>query len=160
MGALHYQLISISIEPVATDDVECSNKIHLDFKEEEEEEEDSIRIHHQYLDCMKGEMVLYKTKYKVQNVGVLKDLQIEDTTGAGDAFIGGYLMAKLGVPEIEDSVKFPLKFGSWVGGRKLEGPGARSALPTGIIVDESLGTDAEIIQAELEKVLSKFASDR
>ena len=156
MGALHFQLLSIFIEPVTTDDVECSNKINLEFKKEEE---DSVRIHHQFLDCIKGEMVLHKTEYKVQNVGVIKDLIIEDTTGAGDAFIGGYLMVKYGTPKIKDSVEFALQFGSWVGGKKLEGPGARSALPTGIIVDESLGTDVEIVQAEMEKLLSKFASD-
>lgn len=60
--------------------------------------------------------------------------------------------------EIEDRVQFALEFGSWVGGRKLEGPGARRALPTSLVVDETLGLDVGIVKNSLREMLSRFAS--
>ena len=58
-----------------------------------------------------------------------------------------------------DSTDFTLQFGAWVGGRKLEGPGARSALPTGNDVDCRLGSDETAVKAELAKVLFPFNGD-
>ena len=46
--------------------------------------------------------------------------------------------------------------GSWVGGRKLEGPGARSALPTGAVLNSELGNTLEEIMATLQTKLSSF----
>jgi hypothetical protein len=49
-----------------------------------------------------------------------------------------------------------LEFGSWVAGRKLLGPGARSALPKGSDVDEILGTNYTEIKSKLKETLSPF----
>jgi hypothetical protein len=117
----------------------------------------SIRVEHRLSDNIDGEDRLLKTDYIVHQVGVLGGLQIVDTTGAGDAFIGGYLMAKL-ASEAEDPTQFALEFGSWVGGRKLEGPGARCALPKGADVDQALGNDEAAVKGELERILSSFNS--
>lgn len=154
MGALHYQILSTSMEALTTKE-ESSNKTQVEVKEEDDE----IRIHHHYVDKIGGQLSLVKTEYRVHQTGVLKNLEIVDTTGAGDAFIGGYVMANIASSnEIEDRVQFALEFGSWVGGRKLEGPGARRALPTGLVVDETLGLNAGIVKNSLREMLSRFAS--
>ena len=82
-----------------------------------------------------------------------------DTTGAGDAFIGGYLMAKLFVPASElndDPIQFALFFGAWVAGRKVEGPGARSTLPNGVEIDKALGKTKLSIKKSLASKLLPF----
>jgi hypothetical protein len=66
----------------------------------------------------------------------LVDLHIVDTTGAGDASIGEVSLwlikySKYSARKKREParVQFALEFGSWVGGRKLLGPGARRELP-------------------------------
>jgi hypothetical protein len=90
--------------------------------------------------------------YMLHQSGVLKGAEIVDTTGAGDAFIGGYIMARLA----SKSVPFCMDFASWVGGQKVQGPGARSALPKGSTVDELLGSDLASIETSLKQKLSSF----
>lgn len=93
-----------------------------------------------------------KTRYKVQSTGVLKEVDVVDSTGAGDAFIGGYLVAW----SCGFLVQFSLTFGAWVGGKKLEGPGARSTLPHSVNVDEQLGTSAADVESSLLVLLDSF----
>jgi sugar/nucleoside kinase (ribokinase family) len=101
-------------------------------------------------------------QYQLRQVGVLRDVTVVDTTGAGDAFVGGYLVSKLALLEglgtecIDDHVQFALEFGTYVGGRKLEGPGARTALPTGTLVDSDLGTDLVTVKARLKSKIGQF----
>ena len=86
-----------------------------------------------------------------------------DTTGAGDAFIGGYILAKLfgpSQPVDDDPIQFALSFGAWVAGRKVAGPGPRSALPNGNDVDEDLGNTKDAIQKALVSKLSPFKCGR
>jgi aspartokinase-like uncharacterized kinase len=40
--------------------------------------------------------------------------------------------------------------------RKLEGPGARSALPKAADVDTGLGTDLSLVQKALKEILTPF----
>ena len=90
--------------------------------------------------------------YMLHQSGVLKGADIVDTTGAGDAFIGGYIMARLA----SKSVPFCMDFASWVGGQKVQGPGARSALPKGAAVDELLGSDLASVGNRVKQKLSSF----
>jgi sugar/nucleoside kinase (ribokinase family) len=92
-------------------------------------------------------------RYKVQTAGVLKNVDIVDTTGAGDAFIGGYLLSSL---VYSDKPQMALNFGAWVGGRKLGGPGARSTLPKSVDVDELLGQTPVEVEQHLQEVLGSF----
>ena len=92
------------------------------------------------------------TRYKIETSGVLKDVHVVDTTGAGDAFMGGYLM----VARTSGSVQLALDFGSWVGGKKVEGPGARSALPRASQVDEQLGCTPKEVEENLKQLVGSF----
>ena len=56
----------------------------------------------------------------------MKAEEIEDTTGSGDAFIGGFIAAFLLDYSLEDSPKM----GTVVAAEKLRGIGARSTLPS------------------------------
>ena len=93
-----------------------------------------------------------------------RDVTVVDATGAGDAFIAGYIMSLVAqnLPfdhcisfdrndnsNADDNTSddalcnltmFRLRFASWVTGRKLGGPGAQGALPSAKDVDECLGT--------------------
>ena len=92
-------------------------------------------------------------EYTIECVGTLRDAKVIDTTGAGDAFIAGYLLCwhcflRILVPKggglCDDAdlyVTLCLNFATWVAGKKLGGHGARGALPTSKDVDEVLGTD-------------------
>lgn len=146
MGALHYQ--PQVPKPDATSNT-ISNGIEISA------EDGSLLLHHRFSDFIDGKKIAVETDYEVHQAGVLSGLKIVDTTGAGDAFIGGYLMAKL-TSEAVNPVQFALEFGSWVGGRKLEGPGARCALPKGMDVDKSLGTTEGAVAESLKKELSTF----
>ena len=91
--------------------------------------------------------------FVVTTAGVLSGLDIVDTTGAGDAFIGGYLWSRL-----THGCQSDLKFGAWVGGRKLQGPGARSTLPTKKDVETCLGKTPQQIQETLERLVGPFGA--
>ena len=95
--------------------------------------------------------------YQVHYAGVIADSNVIDTTGAGDAFIGGYILTHLLSNTLDDPIQFGLEFGAWVGGKKLSGPGARSALPKGCEVDNQLGRTIEEIQGRLGMLLRPFA---
>jgi hypothetical protein len=55
------------------------------------------------------------------------------------------------LPSISSDILTCLQFGSRVGGRKLGGHGARSALPIATDVDEMLGCDAERMTKRLKE---------
>ena len=88
-------------------------------------------------------------KYRILVVGTLQDLTVVDTTGAGDAFIGGFIFSRqfLTPASILDErarILFQLRFGSWVAGRKIGGVGARDTLPTVEETNSMLGTCGDI----------------
>ena len=86
----------------------------------------------------KGVKLSQKGKGVIQLPAVKIDV-VMDATGAGDAFLGGYLAAKL------DSQAYPtvldcLRLATWVAGHKIQGAGARTTLPTAFQRDAELGT--------------------
>lgn len=91
--------------------------------------------------------------FNIQTTGTLKNVDVCDTTGAGDAFIGGYLMHLL---VRDSSPQDALNFGAWVSGKKLEGPGAQSALPFGTNVEKELGSSVDEINLKLKDLLKNF----
>jgi len=93
----------------------------------------------------------------IRQVGVLAAAEVVDTTGAGDAFVGGYLLAHLFLDNFDAHSR--LRLGSWVAGRKVGGPGAQSGLPYGDKdMDEALGTEPVQIQETLRSVVGTFQS--
>lgn len=93
-------------------------------------------------------------------------LPIGDPTGAGDAFVAGYLAALYDYDptSIDGSssgtscwnVLTRLQFATWVAGKKLRGPGARSSLPTKQVVFEELGSSPQQIAVSLSKIVTKM----
>ena len=87
--------------------------------------------------------------------------KLVDTTVAGDVFVAGYILSSIALGtntpskrirnDIDDATQNDsgkycceviakcLKVASWVAGRKIAGPGARCAVPTGEEVDSYLG---------------------
>jgi len=107
-----------------------------------------------------------KIEYEIHVVGPPKVHHIIDTTGAGDAFIAGYILARVALAEYcreqlsFDYITFQLRMGSWVAGKKLGGPGARASLPSSDEVDQELGMDIHSMNESLTtKVESGCLSD-
>lgn len=94
----------------------------------------------------------------VQTCGVLTNVTIVDTTGAGDAFIAGYLLVSLSPVRGSTTSSLALKFGSWVAGKKLQEPGARLKLPGRSLVDDELGHSLSEVENNLKKLLGAFGA--
>lgn len=95
--------------------------------------------------------------FEVQTCGVIKNATIVDTTGAGDAFIAGYLLMSLTLERRATMSRLALEFGTWVAGKKLQRPGARLRLSeSSIAVDDELGHSISEVAKALKKLLSLF----
>lgn len=119
--------------------------------------ENTILMEHDYTDSTEGKNFVRGNIYNVHQIGVLKDARIIDTTGAGDAFIGAFLLAKyagLGGDE-PNGVQQAMAFATWVSGKKLEGVGAQSSLPRGADVDQQLAMDMEGVTASLRNLIGR-----
>jgi pfkB family carbohydrate kinase len=81
-----------------------------------------------------------KVQLQVTTTGIFKndDSVVMDTTGAGDAFIGGYLHCCLTCPTTTPRL-LAMQFATWVAGKKLQGSGGQTALPTAAQVEQELG---------------------
>ena len=75
-----------------------------------------------------------------------------------DAFAAGFILSQLVKRSAEcwDITEFGLDFGAWVSGKKICGPGARSALPTASDVDEQLGKQPKDVKETLQSLLLPF----
>jgi len=150
-GALHIRCDAIAQYPASDSDrSSCCNQIEIVVDKE------VVRVRHELTDQSKDQSVARVTAadYSIHKTGVLTDVEIVDTTGAGDAFIGAYLLSML----CQNSIEMSLAFGCWVGGRKLAGPGARSALPTASDVDRTLGANVREVEQTLKQILTPFRS--
>jgi hypothetical protein len=136
-----------------------------EFKHEVEiyagNESDAVRIHEKFMDRSKElhkDDLVRSATYLVRSAGVLLNANIVDTTGAGDAFIGGFILANslVSKEDFSDPIQACLRFASWVGGRKLEGIGARSALPIAGDVDSLLGRSPAEVEKCLKPLLTSF----
>jgi len=173
MGALHYkQIESSKAASSSSSSGDSKNTIELEIETDDDNDDDSttamVRIRHSFDDGTK----ISNHLYQVHTVGILKDAPVVDTTGAGDAFIGGYILVSNTHPDNEketstststssignsnDKVKFALQVGSFVGGRKVGGPGARSALPTGRQFDGLVGSRAADAKTSLQNMIGAF----
>jgi sugar/nucleoside kinase (ribokinase family) len=153
MGALSVRCESA--EWLERDDDAISNQIELSV----DRGSDVVRVHHGFSDRSKtftDKKTHLSAEYQIHRAGVLRDVAVVDTTGAGDAFIGGYILAQLVPGDLTDPMQASLEFGCWVGGRKLQGPGARSALPKAADVDMCLGTDFSLVHKALKEMLTTF----
>lgn len=108
-------------------------------------------IEHQF--TINGERS-FRAQYMLNTVGVIPVSDVVDTTGAGDAFIGAFLVSSLLLPSLDRECT--LAFSSWVGGCKLGGPGARSAIPARDKVDRDLGVNVEQAHKSLVKLVGNF----
>ena len=157
MGALHFKQIESSKNSKSgstSSGSKSQNTIEIVF-----EDTNKIFIRHSFEDG--GE--IFNILYEVHQAGSLKDAPVVDTTGAGDAFIGGYLlMSNIACEEEEaigSKVQMALETGSFVGGRKVGGAGARTTLPTGSEFDLLLGSSAIDVKASLKILLGSFHYD-
>eukprot|EP00934_Nitzschia_sp_Nitz4_P008782 Nitzschia sp. Nitz4//scaffold20_size174350//27134//28802//NITZ4_002083-RA/size174350-augustus-gene-0.44-mRNA-1//-1//CDS//3329541752//8772//frame0 len=150
-GALHYQatsaVVEVGVERQTTDPL---NQVVLSPPQQVQS---LCSIMHRYNHGTRENPRLHDIQYEVRGVGILQGTTVVDTTGSGDAFIGGYLLTTI-LPHPDTMLS--LRFGSWVAGRKVSGPGARTALPTGAEVDDLLGKDMKTVNSKLSQVLSNF----
>jgi len=94
-----------------------------------------------------------KYQFQVATSGVARVNKVIDTTGAGDTFIAAYMLCKVFCP---NESQLALHFGSWVVGKKLQGPGAQSALPKSFEVDTELGKTVPDVQRSLETLVGSI----
>jgi sugar/nucleoside kinase (ribokinase family) len=100
--------------------------------------------------------------FDVRLSGVLDStIDIVDTTGAGDAFIGAYLLFFL-MDRESNEMKVSsygssscLNFACWVSGHKIRGTES-VAVPMGSLVDESLGRTQDEVSLALQRQLLPF----
>lgn len=163
MGALLVQCGTVTRDKQGDGDSAPNNEMKV-CTSNSMEVNDFVRVYHRFADRSNRKQppcanTAVSASYYIRTAGTLLDAPIVDTTGAGDAFIGGYLIAML-FAEFDDregALQFCLEFGCWVGGKKLGGPGARSALPTVLEVDAELGKDPSCVQERLKQVIAPFS---
>lgn len=156
-GALHFKLESSNTEPLES--LESTNVVEVTTAGSS----NILHLRHCYSNLRDSESrlsqdAMHDRQYTIRSTGVLKSTDIVDTTGSGDAFIGGYLLAVLSSSNqsYEARTDFALQFATWVAGKKLGGPGARSALPRVHDVNEELGKDVDTVIAKLQQLVSPF----
>jgi hypothetical protein len=154
MGSLRYIPTSISRIKTEARLEDPNNLIELSSASR-----NTVCLKHQYFDYQGTNSFLVNDEYLVNRAGIVPGLKIVDSTGAGDSFIGAFLLSRFFSQEIENPIQFGLQFGAWVAGRKLEGPGSRTTLPKGTEVDKVLGKDIVSVQSTLERVVTTFNGD-
>ena len=161
LGSLHYRLNGLCSQGMigCTSEVEATNNIAITTAQETG---NSFFLKHRYVtttasrDSVKESSSLQEYDYNIVPTGILSNAKVVDTTGAGDAFMGGYLLVMVVCRQHSPNVQLATNFGSWVAGRKVQAPGVRDSLPTGLDVDTHLGTTTTAIEKELNNFISSF----
>lgn len=162
MGALHYQPEMIHNEEDVTT---CSSQGVIALNEVKIEKlasefGDIARLLYRFRALRTTDDHPEQTKcclFNVKSTGVSLNAPIVDTTGAGDAFIGGYILASCASTQnSSQTIHFNMQFGSWVAGQKIGGVGVRDALPKGCDVDTQLGPNTHDIYHCLKQTISEF----
>jgi hypothetical protein len=102
MGALCVQCDSV--EWSEGDDDASFNQIELSV----DRGSDVVRVHHGFADRsdkFRDEKTQLSAGYQIHRAGVLPDIAVVDTTGVGDAFIGGYILAQLIPGDFKDPLQ-------------------------------------------------------
>jgi sugar/nucleoside kinase (ribokinase family) len=100
-----------------------------------------------------------KYEYTIHMVGPPMIAKVVDTTGAGDAFIAGYIVSRNyldndgSLEDAESRTIFNLQFASWVAGKKIGCAGARVGLPTVMEVEKELGNNFLKMAESLQKLI-------
>jgi pfkB family carbohydrate kinase len=158
LGALHFTGVKTNDEVHAGHGLPASHTLHITTNLNSR---GCIQMSHHFFEMpldIDPESYVKTCNYLVTTTGAMRKVSIIDTTGAGDAFIGGYLLASLVSIKSSTSstISFNLRFGAWVAGKKLESRGVREALPTAGIVDRELGRTIEDIDNLLDQKISEF----
>lgn len=155
-GSIHVHCESIDVTAIGDQDdqknQEPEHTITLEIHEECRDSDDqdnltSFRVCQVFRECCRetSTTLCFCAIYTLRAVGILPNVAVVDTTGAGDAFVGGYLAALQLLDDTgEKMMLFPrvldrLRFATWVAGQKIQGPGARTTLPSALQLYEQLG---------------------
>ncbi len=116
-------------------------------------------------DTIPQQVLEAKCVYKIHHAGSLRNINVVDTTGAGDCFIAGFILSSVlwkaatdyhnHISNEQFSIEdVSLMMGSWVAGKKIGGLGTRASLPTAKDLDIELGTtDIVTVWNALKKIV-------
>lgn len=172
MGSVHFRLIESSRGGGGPSAVKPHNRIDITI----DEHSGIHTVRHSF----SNEFESFLNLYEVHQTGILKDVTVVDTTGAGDAYIGGYVLTStmaayrgfhseepcIGTSSSSNgnsnnssssrNIQLAMDIGSFVGGQKVGGPGARTTLPTGQEFDTLLGSNEVDVMASLGNLIGSF----
>eukprot|EP00536_Pseudo-nitzschia_multiseries_P008157 jgi/Psemu1/66389/estExt_Genemark1.C_2030021 len=153
MGALHYKAVEFTNWKSGSES-KRHNTIEIEM-----DDTNIFRMRHSFDDGKEGANVLYE----IHQAGVLTDSKVVDTTGAGDSFIGGFILTNTAFNKEEkvvpgDRVQLALEIGSFVAGCKVGGSG-RASLPCFQDIDR-LGMTAADAKASLLDAIGSFDNIR
>jgi len=161
-GAFHIQCESVQVqEEEESESVPAVHEMVVSpVNGDDETNLDSFRVEYRFTDRFtNGRNQRFSATYTIYTVGVLSDVNVVDTTGAGDAFLGSFVLGQRLLRSDRDpkqNLRWSLAFASWVAAQKLRGPGPRSALPKGMDVDRILGTNRETIEQSLQRLIGPY----
>jgi sugar/nucleoside kinase (ribokinase family) len=152
----------IKCEAIGVSEARCGSNDNHEMVITSAECSRGVKIRHSFIDRSSEATetetsFVFSSEYILTPVGVLQPRAVVDTTGAGDAFIAGFIAGRVAGSGALPT-DFAMKLGAWVGGKKVEGPGARSALPTSNEVDERLGSTIDEAYASLCRLVGGFGT--
>jgi sugar/nucleoside kinase (ribokinase family) len=170
-GSIHVVCRSISIESGIRDDYNGTKDYHevrLSCPRKNDDGEVVMTAKQRFVDPTTSKRKsedsqskhrIVNALYEIRSVGIWPDItSIVDTTGAGDAFLGGYLSALWWSRRhgYEPTAHDCLRVGTWVAAKKIEGPGSRTTLPTRDHLDVELGPAPKLAFSTLRKKIGPF----
>jgi len=155
LGSLHVKCDSLNLSDPVAFGSEGGFELNQICVKRTDASGSSVEVSHEFFDRIgRGcETIKFKSNYTIRLVGPMRDCKVHDTTGAGDAFVGGFLIGRLQGFSSEEC----LKLGAWVSGRKVEGPGARTSLPDSDVMGKFLGSNSADIVKSLDQLVGEYA---